>query len=82
MQKNIIIPTNQEYMLHIPKEYLNKKIEVFLNPVLNKKKRNYAKTGSFSDTNTKQRIFGLYKGKGAFKLKSDFSMTEKELLSL
>lgn len=28
-----------------------------------------------------QRIFGPYKGKGSFRMQSDFSMTESELLS-
>jgi len=33
MQKEIITPTTNEYLLKIPKKYINKRIEIIISPV-------------------------------------------------
>jgi hypothetical protein len=38
MLREIICPQIEEYMLHIPPEYLNKKVEILVLPFLKKKR--------------------------------------------
>ena len=33
MQKEIITPTTNEYLLKIPKKYINKRIEIIISPI-------------------------------------------------
>ena len=41
MLRKIIKPTSENYVIHIPNEYLNKKVEILVLPYTQNKDKNY-----------------------------------------
>ena len=72
LQQNIYIPENHKLQIDIPSNIPTGDNELFM--VFQPKQKIKGQQG--------KRILGLYKNKGSFKLKSDFKMSEEELLGL
>ena len=72
LQQNIVIPKNHQLKIKIPESIPAGENELFM--VFQPKQKIEEQQG--------KRILGLYKNKGSFKLKSDFKMSEEELLGL
>jgi hypothetical protein len=72
LQQNVYIPENHKLQIDIPQNIPSGENELFM--VFQPKQK--------IEEQQENRILGLYKNKGAFKLKSDFKMSEEELLGL
>ena len=60
MLREIITPTSENYNLHIPKEYINHKVEILILPLDNDKEESNA----FSDEILLRDTFGIIKEVG------------------
>lgn len=72
LQQNVYIPENHKLQIDIPQNIPAGENELFM--VFQPKQK--------IEGQQEKRILGLYKNKGSFKLKSDFKMSEEELLGV